>query len=88
MIALFDQLQLVLVGTKINREGHLRLLTHSVRQPDGENVVIFNPNVLSNPRKSCQLTYRIEGNFISVERQLGVNWITLDVRRLCEGAAW
>jgi hypothetical protein len=46
-----------LVGAKINREGHPGLLTHSVRQTDGENVVIFNPNVLSNPRKSCHLTY-------------------------------
>lgn len=65
------------VGARIHREGHPGLLTPSVRRPDGENVAIFNPDVLSNPRLSCQLSYRLEGDLIVVEKQPGVAWITL-----------
>jgi hypothetical protein len=32
-------------------------------------VVIFNPDVLSNPRFNCQLTYRLEGDQIVIEKQ-------------------
>mgnify|MGYP002682808346 CR=1 FL=1 len=65
------------VGARIHREGHPGLLTQSVRRPAGENVAIFNPDVLSNPRHNCQLTYRLEGGLIVVEKQPGVAWITL-----------
>ncbi|NBQ80035.1 MAG: RES domain-containing protein [Betaproteobacteria bacterium] len=67
------------VGARIHREGHPGLLTPSVRRPAGENVVIFNPDVLSNPRLNCQLTYRVEGDQIVIEEQPGVAWITLAV---------
>lgn len=67
------------LGTRIHREGHPGLLTQSVRRPAGENLIIFNPGVLSNPRHNCQLTYRLDGQQIVVERQLGVPWVTLDV---------
>lgn len=67
------------VGARIHREGHPGLLTQSVRRPVGENIAIFNPAVLSNPRHNCQLTYRLEGERIVVEKQLGVAWITLDL---------
>ena len=67
------------VGARIHREGHPGLLTQSVRRPAGENVAIFNPCVLSNPRHNCLLTYRLEGEQIVVERQPGVTWITLNV---------
>lgn len=67
------------VGTRIHREGHPGLLTQSVRRPAGENLAIFNPGVLSNPRHNCQLTYRLDGQQIVVEKQLGVSWVTLDV---------
>jgi hypothetical protein len=43
---------------------------------------IFNPNVLSNPRKNCQLTYRLEGQEIVAEKQPGVLWVTVDVTAL------
>lgn len=66
------------VGERVHREGHPGLLTHSVRRPAGENLAIFNPGVLSNPREHCQLTYRLEGDQIMVE-QLGVPWFRLDV---------
>lgn len=67
------------VGARIHREGHPGLLTRSVRRPAGENVAIFNPDVLSNPRPNCLLTYRLEGEQVVVERQSGVTWITLNV---------
>ncbi len=67
------------VGARIHREGHPGLLTQSVRRPAGENLAIFNANVLSNPRHNCQLTYRLEGDQIVVEKQPGVAWVKLDV---------
>ncbi len=67
------------VGARIHREGHPGLLIQSVRRPCGENVAVFNPAVLSNPRHNCQLTYRLEGGRIVVEKNPGVAWITVDV---------
>ena len=67
------------VGSRIHREGHPGLLTQSVRRPAGTNVAIFNADILSNPRHNCQLTYRLEGDQIMVEKQPGVEWIKLDV---------
>ncbi|MDO4904951.1 MAG: RES family NAD+ phosphorylase [Lautropia sp.] len=65
------------VGARIHREGHPGLLTPSVRRPTGENIAIFNPAVLSNPRHNCQLTYRIDGDRILVEKQPGEIWLDL-----------
>jgi len=70
------------VGSRIHREGHPGLLTQSVRRPAGENLAIFNPAVLSNPRHNCQLTYRLEGGQIVVEKQPGTTWITLSAAGL------
>lgn len=67
------------IGARIHREGHPGLLTQSVRRPAGENMAIFNANVLSNPRQNCELTYRLENDQILVERQPGVVWFKLDV---------
>ncbi|MGP1691217.1 MAG: RES family NAD+ phosphorylase, partial [Giesbergeria sp.] len=70
------------VGSRIHREGHPGLLTQSVRRPAGENLAIFNPAVLSNPRHNCQLTYRLEGGQIVVEKQPGAAWIALSAADL------
>lgn len=70
------------VGARIHREGHPGLLTRSVRRPAGENLAIFNPAVLSNPRHNCQLTYRLDGGQIVVEKQPGTTWITLSAAGL------
>lgn len=75
------------VGARIHREGHPGLLTQSVRRPVGENLAIFNPAVLSNPRHNCQLTYRLDCQQIVVEKQPGVPWIVVDVAQLRNGAA-
>lgn len=68
-------------GARIHREGHPGLLIQSVRRSGGENVAVFNPGVLSDPRLNCQLTYRLEGERIIVEKRPGVTWMRLDVRR-------
>lgn len=70
------------VGSRIHREGHPGLLTQSVRRPAGENLAIFNPAVLSNPRHNCQLTYRLDGGQIVVEKQPGATWIALSAADL------
>jgi len=70
------------VGARIHREGHPGLVIQSVRRPGGENAVVFNSRMLSNPRLDCQLTYRLEGDRITVEKRPGVAWIRLDVALL------
>lgn len=65
------------VGSRIHREGHPGLLTKSVRRPAGENMVIFNPAVLSNALHNCQLIYQLEGGQIAAEKQPGAKWIKL-----------
>lgn len=70
------------VGARIHREGHPGLLTQSVRRPAGENLAIFNPAVLSNPRHNCQLTYRLESGQIVVEKQPGATWLTFNAAGL------
>lgn len=65
------------VGARIHREGHPGLLTQSVRHPAGINLAIFNPAVLSNPRHHCQLTYRLDGEQVLVEKQPGTTWLRL-----------
>ena len=70
------------VGARIHREGHPGLLIQSVRRRAGENMAIFNPGVLSNPRHHCQLTYRLEAGQITVEKRAGAAWITLSVADL------
>lgn len=65
------------VGSRIHHEGHPGLLTQSVRRPAGDNLAIFNSAVLSNPRHNCQLTYRLAGGQIVVEKQPGATWIAL-----------
>lgn len=67
------------LGSRIHREGHPGLLTQSVRRPVGENVAIFNADVLSNARHNCLLTYRLEDEQIVVEKQTGEAWIQLGV---------
>ncbi len=68
-------------GARMHREGHPGLLIPSVRRPAGENIAIFNSGVLSNPRQNCQLTYRLDGERIVVERLPGTTWMSLDVAR-------
>ena len=65
-------------GARLHREGHPGLVTTSVRHAAGHNYVILNPDVLSGPRHHCQLSYRLEGHCIIVEKQPGVAWMAID----------
>jgi hypothetical protein len=66
-------------GARLHREGHPGLVTASVRYAAGQNYVILNPNVLSNPQHHGQLTYRLEDKRIVVEKQPGITWIEIDM---------
>lgn len=62
-----------MIGKRLKSEGHPGLLAPSARRTDGANLVAFTPDILSNPRQHCYLTYKydpIQRNF-SVERQPG-----------------
>jgi hypothetical protein len=65
------------VGARIHHEGHPGLLIQSVRRSGGECVAIFNPGVLSDPRPIGQLSYRLDGEEIAVERSAGEVWFSL-----------
>ena len=65
------------VGARLHREGHPGLVTASVRHAPGTNFAVLNPAVLSNPRHHCQLTYRLDGQHITVEKQPGVLWMDM-----------
>ena len=69
------------IGQRINREGHPGLLAPSSRYT-GANSVIFNPDVLSNPRPHCYLTYFFDPLTlkIKVERTVGRTWLKVDGR--------
>lgn len=65
------------IGARIHREGHPGLLTTSVRHDGGENFVVFNPSILSNPRHYCYLTYRLGEHHIVVEKTPGEVWLEI-----------
>ena len=66
------------LGWRIHREGHPGLLTRSARC-DGRVYAIFTPNVLSNPRNHCDLTYRwdVGAGRVTVERQPGTIYMQI-----------
>ena len=57
------------IGQRVQEEGHPGLLAPSARC-EGDNVVVFNPAVLSRPRLNCYLTYTFDPNRdeLTVER--------------------
>jgi len=64
------------VGARLDREGHPGLVSRSARC-DGDNFVIFNPGVLSNPRQNCFLTYTTTRKGVIVERSPGRRWLEI-----------
>ncbi|AWN72501.1 RES family NAD+ phosphorylase [Legionella anisa] len=44
-------------GRRVAHEGHPLLIVPSARDPEGINLVVFNPALLSNPREYCRLKY-------------------------------
>jgi hypothetical protein len=65
------------VGARLHREGHPGLVTASVRNPAGHNYVVLNPRVLANPRHHMQLTYRLNGPRIHIEKRPGTTWMEI-----------
>ena len=70
------------VGARIHHEGHPGLIMQSVRRTDGENIAVFNPAVLTNPREIGHLTYKLDRDSIIVEKHPGKTWMTLEVKEL------
>ena len=70
------------IGRRMNREGHPGLLTPSART-NGTNIIIFNPDVLADPRLHCYLTYYFDPQTLAirVERTLGRTWLKVDGRK-------
>ena len=70
------------IGAKFHREGHPGLLTKSARFPDGDNYVILNPSVLSNPKIHSFLTYRINGQNVIIDKETGKKWLSIPIDAL------
>jgi hypothetical protein len=72
------------VGARLHREGHPGLVTTSVRHAAGHNYVVLNPDILSSPRQHSQLTYRLDGSHIVIEKQPGLTWFEIAIGRSCQ----
>ena len=61
------------VAKRLNREGHPGLLAPAARHRGGKNLAVFNPEILSDPRNHCYLTYYFDpaAKSLTVERQRG-----------------
>lgn len=70
------------VGSRIHREGHPGLVTASVRHEHGDLYALLNPNVLSNPRHNCYLTYTLEGGQITIEKTQGEVWLEIEIHEI------
>ena len=70
------------IGARLHRESQPGLLTHSARQSRGENFAVLNPNLLTDPRLHCHLTYRFNGSHIVVQKQVGKTWLKVDAEAL------
>lgn len=70
------------VGLRLHKEGHPGLITTSVRRASGHNYVVLNPDVLSNPRQHVQLTYRLDGSRIVVEKRPGTTWMRIGTEEI------
>jgi len=65
-----------LIGARLHREGHPGLVSKSARCA-GDVFAVLNPDVLSQPRQSCFLTYTTTASGISVSREHGTHWMNL-----------
>ncbi len=67
------------VGQRIYREGHPGLIAPSARHDKGANVVVFNKQILQNPRLKCYLTYLLDPfkKEITVKRSLDRIWFKI-----------
>ncbi|WP_392538809.1 RES family NAD+ phosphorylase [Legionella sp. 227] len=66
------------IGRRVAQEGHPLLIVPSARQPQGVNLVVFNPNVLSNPREFCRLQYVFDVKQRKIQCIRGENEVVLE----------
>ncbi len=61
------------IALRLQREGHPGLIAPSARFHNGENVVVFRKEILSNTRLHCYLSYEFDPHThsVTVERQPG-----------------
>ncbi len=66
------------IGYRLHREGQPGLLAPSARRRTGINTVIFNRQVLNDPRRLFYLTYRFDprSRTVEVEREAGEVYVT------------
>jgi hypothetical protein len=64
------------IGARIQHDGHPGLITHSARC-EGNVLALFTPNVLSNPRQFCYLTYTLTDGQVKVAREPSVTFMTI-----------
>ena len=64
------------IGRKMQHEGHPGLVSKSARC-DGEVYAVFTPNVLSNARHTCFLTYVTTDKGVEIQKTPGKKWMSL-----------
>lgn len=64
------------IGRKMHHEGHPGLVSKSARC-EGEIYAVFTPDVLSNARHTCFLTYITTDNGVEIQKIPGKKWMTL-----------
>ena len=75
-----DYSETQLLGARLHREGHPGCVTGSARYAKGHNYVVFNPQILTQPRHECLLTYRYTGRkeSLHVEKTAGKIWMKIN----------
>lgn len=72
------------IGARVHKEGHPGLLAPSARHKGATNAVVFSPDVLSNVRNHCYLTYELDpvAGVMAISRQEGDRFLTLSADQL------
>jgi len=64
------------IGRKMHHEGHPGLVNKSARC-EGEVYAVFTPDVLSNARHTCFLTYITTDKGVDIQKIPGKKWMTI-----------
>jgi len=65
------------IGRKMHHEGHPGLVNKSARCK-GDIYAIFNPDVLSNARHACFLTYITTDKGVEIQKTSGKKWMAIN----------
>jgi hypothetical protein len=64
------------IGSRLHREGHPGLVSISARC-DGDVFAVLNPDMLSDPRQCCYLTYTTTTDGVDVRHSSGEVWFSI-----------